>query len=556
MNRDEIIEKLNTWPGLRISIEPPPGKKASPGEAWVTFRLAYRDRSRVWRAIQAAMSDGGTKHPTVGLGYLCGSYMSGFPMPADVFESRGRRRWSRPLPLKRDQLEDLLHALDFARDRAGYDDAGTAMTAIAEDFLGNNVKKGQPSGRPTRTPCAGLTGERREPPQTHPNPDTDSSPSRTPSTEAASCPHAEGRRGEDHPAAGKARRSRRRRKRKPGRSPRGGAPRSIYSRRGRRERPRALSNQEIMEALEGVAALECLTVPELAVRSRLQEEQLRLAALNAEWLYELGMVPKKNGEMRRVHIPDEEELEPTQHAVLHNVLAPLVDSPIAYGIPGRDQFDAARLHVGQDYVGTLDIDNFFPSVTARVVRLLLTKMGAGPDVVESLVRLVTYRGRLPQGAPTSQVIANLLLAPSDHRLYAHALCLGVRLTRWVDDYVVSGPDGAAVQEMMRLVEEELARLGLRSKPAKRSIVPRHRRQIAYGLIVNNGVSIPSARRKAIRAEAFWAKEQGCILASRYNRITSDLAYLRMVHPREGEWLAKHLVGVRVVPDPKRRRSAA
>ena len=64
----------------------------------------------------------------------------------------------------------------------------------------------------------------------------------------------------------------------------------------------------------------------------------------------------------------------------------------------------------------LDISNFFPSVREDAVEGGFVRLGAGEQVANALVRLVTLPEGLPQGAPTSVAVADIVLFPLDVRL--------------------------------------------------------------------------------------------------------------------------------------------
>jgi hypothetical protein len=514
------------------------------------------------------MTEGDTKHPTVGLFCVCSDYWSSeaSSRPESRPSTSIKRSWTSWLPLFADQLEELIETLHLAIEREGYADAGTAMAEIANEFFRDGIvaeqirnSNGGANALPDRRQAA-TQRQRRESPHT-PQQHQDRDPTITHhSSQVESGPHGSQRRTDQHPVPPPARRvgrNGRRLVRQPNRSVSEGAAGAISTRGGRSFGPRAMSSESLAAELEGVPRLECYSLADLAVMSQLHEDQLRLAARDAPWLYEPTWIPKKSGgDWRRVHAPDDDLLKPTQDAVAHYVLAPLVVSPIAYGISGRSQIDAARLHARKPYVGSDDIENFFSSVTERVIRTLLTSLGFGIEAVDLLVRLVSLRGCLPQGAPTSPAIANLLLAASDRRLHAEAQRLGVVLTRFVDDYAISGSDRLAIIGMMQLIERELRILGLRSNPSKRSLAPRSERQLVHGLHVNSRVSIPKKYRNDVRREVFWARDQGCIVESRFNRIMGMVNYIGELHIREAKKLEVVMRRVRVVPDPKRRFHAA
>ena len=86
----------------------------------------------------------------------------------------------------------------------------------------------------------------------------------------------------------------------------------------------------------------------------------------------------------------------------------------------------------------LDISNFFPSVRESEVEEGLVRLGACEQLANALVRLVTLPEMLPQGAPTSVAIADIVLFPLDVRLAGLARKHGFTYSRYVDDITLSG----------------------------------------------------------------------------------------------------------------------
>ena len=124
-------------------------------------------------------------------------------------------------------------------------------------------------------------------------------------------------------------------------------------------------------------------------------------------------------------------------AAKERVLLQLVTNPHSYSRRGRGIIEQAKKHLGQPYVATLDIQSCFPSTSVRMIRRALGDAKVPADVVRLLTRLVTFRGYLPQGAPTSSLILEIVLAPIDRKLHVLATRHGARYTRFADDLAFS-----------------------------------------------------------------------------------------------------------------------
>jgi hypothetical protein len=86
----------------------------------------------------------------------------------------------------------------------------------------------------------------------------------------------------------------------------------------------------------------------------------------------------------------------------------------------------------------LDVADFFPSVDEARVRAAFERLGASKAMSELLTQLTTLEEELPQGAPTSVAVGDLVLFGLDRRLAGFAKKHGFTYTRYVDDLTLSG----------------------------------------------------------------------------------------------------------------------
>jgi hypothetical protein len=150
----------------------------------------------------------------------------------------------------------------------------------------------------------------------------------------------------------------------------------------------------------------------------------------------------------------------------------------------------------------MDLRDFFPTAKfKRFFRMFRDDFGFGTDVASVLTSLTTFRGHLPQGAPSSPALANALLtARVDRPIEILASERGVEPTRFIDDFTFSGPRS---REMINDVAVLASGVGLPvwRKKSKLKITPNHRPQTVTGLGVNStrGPSVGRARVDQVRA---------------------------------------------------------
>jgi hypothetical protein len=106
---------------------------------------------------------------------------------------------------------------------------------------------------------------------------------------------------------------------------------------------------------------------------------------------------------------------------------------------------------------------------------------------------------LPQGAPTSPALANLVCFRLDRRLAGLAAAFGGTYTRYVDDLTFSGDAGIGRDRFAELVTEIVTDEGFRVNPGKTSATTAARRQSVLGAVVNVRPTLPRRERDALRA---------------------------------------------------------
>ena len=116
---------------------------------------------------------------------------------------------------------------------------------------------------------------------------------------------------------------------------------------------------------------------------------------------------------------------------------------------GKSRIDNARLHQNNPVLMNLDIKKFFISVSSKRVRSFFNKrMRCSPDVSEILVSLLTYKGHLPTGSPSSPLMsyyAHIDMWESINQIIQEVDCA---FSVWIDDITISGnriPESTKVQ---------------------------------------------------------------------------------------------------------------
>jgi retron-type reverse transcriptase len=198
---------------------------------------------------------------------------------------------------------------------------------------------------------------------------------------------------------------------------------------------------------------------------------------------------KRGGGVRVLFAPDA-NTKGVQRRILALVLNASRSHPAAYGYErGRGTVDHANVHAGQAVVIGIDIRDFFPSTDAAWVREYFIAVGWDAKAAGVLTKLTTHDGSLPQGAPTSPKLSNLVNHLLDARLQALAKAFGARYSRYADDitFSLAHDDQRLVKNLVNLTSSVLFDCGYQMHNKKKLFVRRkHQRQQICGLVVNNG----------------------------------------------------------------------
>jgi len=147
----------------------------------------------------------------------------------------------------------------------------------------------------------------------------------------------------------------------------------------------------------------------------------------------------RNGEQKkRIINPSINRLKVIQKRIHKNILLSIELPDYAYGaVKGRDNVDNAKKHQGKKYKFTTDLKDFFPSITNKNVYEMFVNNDFSHQVASILTKLTTYKGKIPQGAPTSSTLANLVFIKNGDVLHQYAINNNLTFTSFVDDMTFS-----------------------------------------------------------------------------------------------------------------------
>ena len=242
--------------------------------------------------------------------------------------------------------------------------------------------------------------------------------------------------------------------------------------------------------------------------------------------YSSFSIKKKSGGERNIHAP----VNGLKHILRPlNIILNCVSEPHfkATGfVPGKSIVDNAKQHVGKNYVYNIDLKDFFHSFDRSWVKygfmikpfnlgkekeelaFLLASICTHPFEIDEEIKTV-----LPQGAPTSPTITNILCVKLDKRLNGLAKRFGITYSRYADDISFSSQTNVFnkedfLEELHRIIKDQK----LEINPSKTRLQQKGYRQEVTGLIVNNKVNVNSRYIKQLRNWLYLWKKYGYVKA--------------------------------------------
>lgn len=279
------------------------------------------------------------------------------------------------------------------------------------------------------------------------------------------------------------------------------------------------------------------TTSQLASALSISEGDLLSISEKCDSLYKTKKIPKKKGGYRSVNAPSR-ELKVLQRKINSRIFS-LVSFPnylqgsIKDQDNPRDYIRSASLHLKAGVFTSLDIKNFFDNIDQNICHSIFNDFfGYSEEVSDILSNLCTLNGYVPQGAPTSSYIANLVFFESEDGVFKRAKNLGVRYSRLVDDIVISHEKrNWNIDKITNLVKEMIAKDGFEINDNKSVINQKNNDSIyVHGIKVN--FDEPKLPRKEVRNIRAAIKSVEDISQVPNQRTSSD--YYRIWHSVSGK----------------------
>lgn len=221
--------------------------------------------------------------------------------------------------------------------------------------------------------------------------------------------------------------------------------------------------------------------------------------------YRKAKLPKKSGGYRNLSVPDD-VLKAIQRQISEVLLIHMPVSRYAKAYRfGSSTLRNAKHHVGKQVVLKLDILHFFDSIRYSTVKDKVFPEEIYAEPMRILLTMLCYhKDALPQGAPSSPAITNIILYEFDELTGQWCRERDIAYTRYCDDMTFSGDFDPA--EVIRFLRLELKKIGFLLNEQKTRIQSPGQQQTVTGIVVNEKLSIPADYRRKLRQELYYCRK--------------------------------------------------
>lgn len=234
---------------------------------------------------------------------------------------------------------------------------------------------------------------------------------------------------------------------------------------------------------------------------------LRRSIISTKFFYREFQIKKKNGGIRIISEPLP-SLKEIQYWILNEILYKCKVSRYSKAyIPKKNIREHLRYHTKEKQVLTIDFDSFFTSIKKPIIFDLFISLGYSKAISEILSSLCTLEDSLPQGAPTSPYLSNLILRNFDESIAEFCFSQNIKFSRYADDLAFSG-EKIDKDQLTEFIKKEIQPLGLKINKSKTSLMKNNTKQIISGIVVNEKMQVPKESRNEIRNIMFYIKKFG------------------------------------------------
>lgn len=218
-------------------------------------------------------------------------------------------------------------------------------------------------------------------------------------------------------------------------------------------------------------------------------------------------IKKRSGGERIITSPYPALLE-MQYWIYNNILKKQPLHSSAHGFVFKKSIITnSKLHAGENHLLKMDLKDFFPSIKLNRIIYIFKQLGYPNNISFFLASICCYDERLPQGAPTSPVLSNIVAIKLDKRLISLSKKYNLKYTRYADDLTFSGPSIPA--KFIEYVNDIIQSEGFETNTNKTRLYKNRSKRIVTGISVSESViKIPRSYKRDLKLELNYIKKYG------------------------------------------------
>lgn len=255
-------------------------------------------------------------------------------------------------------------------------------------------------------------------------------------------------------------------------------------------------------------------------------------------MYHTFSIPKRSGGYREICAPDD-ELKIKQVEIL-NALKKLCPYPHecahAY-TEERSPKTAMEKHIANNshWYLKIDISSFFPSCTIELVMDKLNQVYPFYKLntkSKAIIKKYCFKdGALPQGAPTSPYLSNIIMIPFDYELTSYCLDKGYVYTRYADDIIISSYEKFNWNEVVDYIES-IIYSGLNINKNKTRFGNASGQNWNLGLMVTpNKITVGNQRKRRMKQALYnYKKNSESFSLNDLQILLGELQYIISIEP--------------------------
>jgi len=237
------------------------------------------------------------------------------------------------------------------------------------------------------------------------------------------------------------------------------------------------------------------------------EQFLYSVSASPSHFYREFKIPKKSGGVRTLNEPLP-TLKAVQKFIVNEVLCDVEPHKAAKAFRKNHTLRGnAVIHRRRPCMLKVDIKDFFSNIDEHSIYTLFYNIGYTRQIARLLTGLCTLNNGLPQGAPTSPMLSNLVMRDFDNTLFESCVENGIFYTRYADDMTFSAADDR-VKSLLPLIRSELKKNRLTINNEKTSFSGPGARKYVTGIVVNERLNILRDERKRLRQEMYYIRKFG------------------------------------------------